>query len=130
MGSGSLSEVGAPTRSVRAPEVAIAISFVVTAGWAVVAGVRGGSLRVAVVLVAAAMVLFLARVLTTFNRIAAPALVLAAAAIAAVSARRELLSAGPLSGPFGYANAKGAFFMLAAIAGLMMLVGARAPSFA
>lgn len=31
-----------------------------------------------------------------------------------------MLSAAPLSGPFGYANAKGAFFLQAAVAGLML----------
>ena len=116
-----------PARSVRATDVAVGVSFVVAVIWTIVAGVSAGSVRVAVVLVASAAVLFLARILSSFSRIAVPVAVLVAAAITSVSARHELLSAGPLSGPFGYANAKGAFFMLAAIAGLMVAVGASSP---
>lgn len=53
-----------------------------------------------------------------------PALIPGAVALVAVAiaarAPADVLSSDPLSGPFGYANAKGAFFALAAVAALMV----------
>ena len=49
-----------------------------------------------------------------------PALVVGAAAILAVVGRGEILSSLPKQGPFGYANATGAFYLQATIAALML----------
>lgn len=68
---------------------------------------------------------WLARVATAWRRVVVPAVVVTAAATFAALGRGDLLDAGPLSGPFGYANAKGAFFMVASIAGLMLAVGSK-----
>jgi O-antigen ligase len=88
-----------------------------------VAGIRGDPLPVASVLAGAGATLFLARAITIRSRAVVPAAVLAATALVAIGVRSGLLDGRPLSGPFGYANATGAFFMLASIAGLMLAVG-------
>jgi peptidoglycan/xylan/chitin deacetylase (PgdA/CDA1 family)/O-antigen ligase len=49
-----------------------------------------------------------------------PASVVVAGAVLAILSVDDLLSAGPLSGPFGYVNAKSAFFAEASIGGLML----------
>jgi O-antigen ligase len=107
----------------RAAHLTLVVSFIMAVGWTAVAGVRGDPASVAAVLSASAAVLVIARLATTVFRLAAPTVVLMAAAAIAITSRHELLAHGPLSGPFGYANAKGAFFMVAAIAGLMIVVG-------
>lgn len=91
------------------------------AAWAyVAAAVSGGDPASFVALVlAAASALVLGRMAASFHRSLVPAAVVVVAAVMAFRTP-DLLSAAPLSGPFGYANATGAFFLQAAIAGLML----------
>lgn len=53
-----------------------------------------------------------------------PALVVGAGALVAVVGRAEILTSRPEQGPFGYANATGAFYLQATIAALMLAVSA------
>ncbi|MGH2704396.1 MAG: O-antigen ligase family protein [Actinomycetota bacterium] len=56
---------------------------------------------------------------------AGPACVLITGAIVVALFPHGLLSDRPLSGPFGYTNAKGAFFLQVAVAGLMLAAAAK-----
>jgi len=90
------------------------------------AGASGGRARPeAALLVGAAAALMIGRAIGRVSRPVVPALVVLAALALAVSSRRDLFSKAPLSGPFGYDNAKGSFFALAAVAGLMLVAGSR-----
>ena len=85
----------------------------------------GGSAGPFVALVlASAAALVLGRLTASILRLLIPAVVVGAAAVVVVSTP-DVLSSHPLSEPFRYANAKGAFFVQAAIAGLMLAKGAR-----
>lgn len=110
-------------RRLRAIDVVGVVLFIFAIAWTLLAGSQGEPIRGAEVLAASGVVLLMARVAAGFIRIVPPTLVLIATAAIAVAAHGELLSSRPLSRPFGYANAKGAFFMIAAIAGLMVATG-------
>lgn len=92
--------------------------------WTFVTGTRGDPWPVVATLAASGIVLIGARAATRRSRLVVPAAVVAVGIAVAVGTRADLLSARPLSGPFGYVNAKGAFFMVVSIAGLMLAVGA------
>ncbi|MGH2794019.1 MAG: hypothetical protein ACRDKG_06910, partial [Actinomycetota bacterium] len=53
-----------------------------------------------------------------------PAVVLGVAGILALAARSEVTSSLPTKGPFGYANATGAFYVQAVVAALMLAAAA------
>ena len=93
-----------------------------TVFWAYLAAANsGGSAGPFVALVlASAAALALGRLTASILRTLIPAVVVIAAAVVVVSTP-DVLSSHPLSEPFRYANAKGAFFVQAAIAGLMQI---------
>ena len=93
-------------------------------GWTLLAAGVGDPVPVAGTFAGAAAAVLVARAVGTVSRSLVPGAVVVAGAIVAYLSRDDLLSAAPLSGPFGYANAKGAFFMLVTIAGLMVAVAA------
>jgi O-antigen ligase len=78
-------------------------------------------------LLAVVCALILGRIVDSVHRALVPGIVVAFAAVLATRTP-DLLSAAPLSGPFGYANAKGAFFFQAAVAGLMLASASRITS--
>jgi O-antigen ligase len=59
-------------------------------------------------------------------RLVVPGAALLVAAIMAARSKTGVLSTAPLSGPFEYINADGAFYVQVAIAGLMLAAGAKA----
>ena len=91
-------------------------------GWTFVSAASGGGtpVPVATLIGASAVVVALSRLAATFaGRWLVPAGIVAVALAVAVLGG-DLLSRSPLQGPFGYANAAGAFFVQAAVAGLML----------
>lgn len=74
---------------------------------------------------AIAAIFVAARLLTTQSPLLVPATVVAVAAAIGLGLPADVLSSEPDGYPFGYANAKGAFFSQAAVAGLMLATGAR-----
>jgi O-antigen ligase len=96
------------------------------AAWAyAVAAVSGGDADPFVALLAGVVcALVLGRVAASVHPTLTPVAVVALAVVLAWRAS-DVLSAAPLSGPFGYANAKGAFFLQAAVASLMLAALAR-----
>lgn len=77
------------------------------------------------ILLASASALVIGRRATSMRRTLVPATVVGGAAWVAVITP-DLLSGAALGGPLGYANANGAFFLQAAMAGLMLAAGSRA----
>ena len=68
------------------------------------------------------------RLVSLAGRAVVPAAVAVVTATVAVASRSDLFSSWALSGPFGYANAKSAFFATGAVAGLALaLLARRAP---
>lgn len=96
-------------------------------GWTLAAAAASGGSPIPVVslLAASAVSLTVGRVASSRVRWAAPAIVLAAALALFLASPGATLSGSPLYGPFGYANAAGAFFVQAAVAGLMVAVSVR-----
>jgi O-antigen ligase len=85
------------------------------------AAVSGGSRRPEVALLLATGLAYLVgRTLATVSAFLVPLAVVVLAAILLVRSPGDVLSGSPLSGPFGYANATGAFFVQAAFAGAML----------
>jgi O-antigen ligase len=116
---GRLASAAHDPRVVRAAGAGL---FAAVGAWTLVStAVSGGHPAGELALLAAA-----AGSLVAGNRLArvrrwiVPALVLAAAGALAVGA--GAISRGPARGPFGYANATGGFYALAAFAGLMLVV--------
>ena len=68
-----------------------------------------------------------ARVVSAASRSFMPLLVVAGAGAVAMAFRHDLFSSWALSGPFGYANAKSAFFGLAVIGGLALGLSGKRP---
>jgi O-antigen ligase len=54
-----------------------------------------------------------------------PSVLIAVAAFVSLLSREELFSSAPLSGPFGYSNARSAFYVQAALAGVMLAAASR-----
>ena len=106
---------------------AIAAATLIASGY-VAAASSGGDPDTRSAIVAGAVVIVLAASLVaTTSRAAIPLLVVAATAMVAIASADDVLSRAPLSGPFRYANAKGAFFGQAAIAGMMLAAVGRRP---
>jgi O-antigen ligase len=99
--------------------------LVALTGWVLLAaGVSGGSAGPSVALiVATAGAYLIARALAREWRLLGAAAVLAVAVGLTALSPGEVLSSAPLSGPFGYVNAKAAFFVQSAIAGLILALG-------
>jgi O-antigen ligase len=106
--------------------VGLAVLAAAIAWTFVSAAVAGGSPGpVAAVGAGAGGALVLARVASRTARWLVPAATVAAGAFLIV--RPGAFDPGPLQGPFGYANAAGSFFALAAVAGLMVAVSGPTP---
>lgn len=88
-------------------------------GWAV-AGLRGGDARGLSVVLACGVAGFAAARWTARVNRRLPALAVLAAVVALLAARPDLLARGPTAGPFGYANASGAFMAQGAAAALLL----------
>lgn len=91
--------------------------------WVAVAGRTAGADADPVIglLAAAAVTYAVARAVTRLHAWAVPAVVAAGALLVAL-VEVDVLLAGPLSGPLGYSNAAGAFFLQAAAAAVMVAV--------
>jgi hypothetical protein len=123
---------GRASIQLRVPSVAMmdvlgAAVFVGAGAWTTWASVRSGGSAAPMVglLLACGLVLVAARSMGSHARFVVPLGVLVAAAIVAARSRTGVLSSAPLSGPFEYLNADGAFYVQAAIAGLMLVASAR-----
>ena len=111
----------------RLRDVGTAAAILAGAGvWTFVSAVASGGDPIPVVagLAAAAASLLVAAVVARGRPWVVPALVVGAASIVAVAGRAEILTSRPEQGPFGYANATGAFYLQATIAALMLAVSA------
>jgi O-antigen ligase len=96
--------------------------FAAACAWTIWASVRSGGSAAPVVglLVACGLVLVAARTVGSLARFIVPTAVLLAAVVVAAGSRTGVLSRAALSGPLEYLNADGAFYVQAAIAGLMV----------
>lgn len=93
-----------------------------TACWALVAAGNGGAAGPFVGLIAASTVVFAAaRVAGSVRPWIVPAGIVLLAGVLAAGAGSDVLSREPLSGPLGYANADAAFYLLTAIAALVLV---------
>lgn len=103
-----------------------ALLFAAAILWtAVVGSARGGNALPTVLLIlSVGFTIAFARMIGAVHRWLVPSVVVAVAAGLAISSR-DLLSGDPLSGPFSYANATGAFFVLVAFAATMVAVVSR-----
>jgi O-antigen ligase len=126
------SDDGRASVQLRAPRVALldvlgAALFLGAAAWTTWASVRAGGSAAPIVglLLACGLVVVAARSIGSRARFIVPLAVLLAAAIVAARSRTGVLSTAPLSGPLEYLNADGAFYVQAAIAGLMLVASAR-----
>lgn len=90
--------------------------------WTYLAASRAGGEpeEVAGIIVLSGVVLAVSALVSRFSRTLSPALIIGYAAVLAVTTP-TLLDRGPLSGPFGYSNARGAFYLVAATAAVMLL---------
>ncbi len=75
-------------------------------------------------LLACGLALLIVRTIGPRSRLIVPAAALFAAVVVAARSRTGVLSTAPLSGPFEYVNADGAFYVQAAVAGLMLAASA------
>lgn len=100
--------------------------FAGLAGWTILTGaVSGGDPASVVGLVAVSgMGILVGRVAGTRDRIIVPTAI-AVVAVIPVLVMGSDLAGGPVDGPFGYANATGAFYALAAVAAVMVALEAR-----
>ena len=99
-----------------------------TVTWAFLAAASsGGSPGPFVALVlGSAVALVIGRLLCSVRRSLVPGAIVGIASVLALTTP-DILSGAPLAGPLGYANANGAFFLQAAMAGLMLAAGSHAP---
>lgn len=81
---------------------------------------RGSALPGIRLLLACGLVLVTVRAIGPRGRFVVPAAALLAAVIVAARSKTGVLSTAPMSGPFEYVNAGGAFYVQAAIAALML----------
>jgi O-antigen ligase len=92
----------------------------------VAAAISGGDADpFAALLLSATFAFVLGRIASFLHQSVVPAVAIAVAVVLAMRAP-DLLSAVPLSGPFRYTNATGAYYLQAAIAGLMLAVASGA----
>jgi O-antigen ligase len=103
------------------------VFFATGIGWLYLAAAAAGghAERQAAVLALVWAVFTLSILVSSINPLIVPALAVAAAAAVAIR-KWQVLVAGPLTAPFGYSSAAGAFFMLAATAALILAVRANA----
>jgi O-antigen ligase len=80
----------------------------------------GSAAPVLALLAACGLVIVFARAVGPLGRLIVPAAGVLAAILVVAASRTSVVSTHPLSGPFGYLNADGAFYVQAAIAGLML----------
>jgi O-antigen ligase len=115
--------------SVEASERAAVLLDVVGVGLFAAAGAwivwvrmsSGGSAAPIVALLAACgLVIVFARAIGPLGRLIVPAAGVLAAILVVAGSRTSVVSTEALSGPFGYLNADGAFYVQASIAGLML----------
>lgn len=101
--------------------------FLAAIGWTIVSAlVSGGSpLPPAALLAACAATVAGAIALESRWPASVPCVAVAVAAVLAVAGGSGTFSSQPLAGPFGYANARGSFFALAAAAAIMLVVSGR-----
>jgi len=111
----------------RLVDVMGAALFLSAAAWTIWASVRAGGSAAPMVglLLACGLVLMVARSIASHARFIVPLAALLAAVIVVARSRTGVLSRAPLSGPFEYINADAAFYVQAAIAGLMVASSAR-----
>lgn len=112
-----------PRRLIDAAGLAIFVGCGVwmMVSWARSGGTPGPGLGL---LIACGLALMAARGMGPRARLLVPSAALAAAVLVAAGSRTGLFSSSPLSGPLEYVNADGAFYVQAAIAGLMLAFGA------
>jgi hypothetical protein len=96
--------------------------FAAAALWTYLASSRAGGEpeEVAGIIVLSGLGLGGAALVSRFSRTLVPAVIIGWAAVLAVTTP-TLLDRGPLSGPFGYSNARGAFYLVAATAAVMLV---------
>ena len=96
--------------------------FSAAVGWTVVVGRWAeGSMEPAVAaLLASAAALVIARLVTHRARPIVPVTLATIASVLLIVNLGDVVTGAPLGGPFGYANATGAFFAQAVVAGLML----------
>jgi O-antigen ligase len=101
--------------------------FFATGGWMLWTRVAsGGSAAPGITLIATCgLVLFAARSFGAVARLLVPAACLVAAIWVVAASPTSVVSTHPLTGPFAYLNADGAFYVQACIAGLMLALTAR-----
>jgi O-antigen ligase len=94
-----------------------------SASWSAWSASASGADSTPVVLLhgAVGVAFVIGRYLGSFNRLLVPAAVVLWAAFMFVQFPRSVLSTSPVGGPLGYANANGAFFVVAGAAGLMLV---------
>jgi hypothetical protein len=112
---------GSPTAWTRADMLVLAL-FALGAVWSYVsADVSGGDAApVAMLFIVVGLVFGLARLVAVVSASVVPLIVVTAAVLLVATSPDEALNRFPLSGPFGYTNATGAFVTQAAIAALML----------
>lgn len=108
--------------------IAGAALFGGAAGWAILTASAASSSPVPTValILASGLTLALCWLVASRRPTLIPAAVVGVAVALVVVDGESMFNASPLSGPFGYANATGAFFVQAIVAALMLVVGARA----
>jgi O-antigen ligase len=117
----------AAERRLLALDVLGVLLFGGAAAWTFVAApaTNDAAWDVAGLYLACGAAVLLGRLIADFSRPLLPVAAVVVAGGLALVRRDEILSAAPLGGPFGYANATGAFYASAAIAGLMVAAGSR-----
>ena len=90
--------------------------------WIVVASIRMASNPLPAVLLVSgcALAMWVSRAAATRTPVAVPTVIVMLAAVLGGSAGGALVDGGPLARPLGYSNANAAFFVQAAVAGLMV----------
>jgi O-antigen ligase len=118
--------LGTPKRTTAFVDSVGAGLFLVTGAWMVLASLDSGGSAVPGVqlLLGCGLALVVVRKIGPQARVVVPAAVLLTATIIAAGSDTGVLSTAPLSGPFRYINADSAFYVQAAIAGLMLAAGA------
>ncbi len=115
-------------RNDRTPAIVDGLGLLFLASYVAVAFVatrHGGTAGpLVMLLLSSAVVLTVGRLLGSVHRAVTPAVIVVTAAIVLVTTR-PIIGGGPLSGPFGYRNATGAFCVQGAVAALMFAAAVR-----
>lgn len=107
--------------------IGLTLAIVLTA-WTVLSAqiAGGGAGPIAGLVVACVVVHAIARILGSGHPSIVPTLVVLSAFVIASASLGDTFSREPLSGPFGYVNAKAAYFVLAVFAALMLAAAGKA----